>query len=254
MEDRGYVLAVSGDSRKFYRLPDGEKLAALQAAGYLPRPLPEWELDTGDQIFGYSLWLFLSGLAVYLGYLKFRRKPAAALAGSSPAPVHPPYAGPPILLPLRLQPSRRKWIGMLVFAVVFVVGAAFMIPGQPVWGWAGVVLFGLGIPVSLIQLLPGQSYLEIDRDGFTMAGMFRKHRTAWADVAGFGVMSIHSNKMVGWNYSPGYQGQSVGRAFASVISGAQAALPDTYGMKAEALAELLNECKRRSGAMLAPTP
>ena len=43
VKDDGYVLGVSGDSKAYHPLPEPAKLQTLQAAGYLPNPLPAWE-------------------------------------------------------------------------------------------------------------------------------------------------------------------------------------------------------------------
>jgi hypothetical protein len=52
--------------------------------------------------------------------------------------------------------------------------------------------------------------------------------------------------MVGWNFVPAYAAHKAGRALSSALAGVQAALPDTYRMKAEELSALMNELKRRA--------
>jgi hypothetical protein len=248
IQDDGYVIGISGESKKYYPLPQGERLEALQKAGYLPRPLPPYELEPLDLVFGYSLWIFLLGCAVYGAYVYLRPKRAASSpaprAGEVPRP--PPYSGPDFALPMKLYPSQLKTLGLLLICIVFVAGGLFMAREQPLMGYLCAGFFALGIPVMLINLLPGQAYLELAEDRFTFAGVFRKNTIYWKDVAGFGVASVRGNKMVGWNFVPEYAAQKTGRALASTLTGVQAALPDTYRMKAEALSALMNELKRRS--------
>jgi hypothetical protein len=251
IQDDGYVIGISGESKKYYPMPQGERLEALQRAGHLPSPLPPYQLETLDLVFGYSLWIFLLGCAVYGAYVYLKPKRGAPLpapaAPTSAAPrPHSSYSGPAIVLPMRLYPRRLKTLGLLVFCIAAVAGGLFMAREQPLIGYLCAGFFALGIPVMLINLLPGQAYLELAEDGFTFAGVFRKNTIYWKDVAGFGVASVSGNKMVGWDFVPEYAPQKTGRAVASTLTGVQGALPDTYGMKAEQLSALMNELKRRS--------
>jgi hypothetical protein len=70
VSDDGFVLAVSGDPRKYYPMPDAQKVKMLQASGYLPNPLPPWELSLFDKLFGNSLWLLIAGFIAYFGAKK----------------------------------------------------------------------------------------------------------------------------------------------------------------------------------------
>lgn len=65
VKDNGYVLGISGNGDKYIPLPEGVELEALQAQGYLPKPLPPIGLGWFDYLLGYSLWwalLFLFGV------------------------------------------------------------------------------------------------------------------------------------------------------------------------------------------------
>jgi len=44
VEDRGYVLGVKGQSKRYYPMPEGEDLARFQNAGTLPDPLPPYKI------------------------------------------------------------------------------------------------------------------------------------------------------------------------------------------------------------------
>lgn len=95
LEDAGYVLGVKGESKRYYHMPQGEELARFQRAGFLPDPLPRYEIGTLDYVFGYSLWwgLALAGLAIWWGDRKKKQKAAAANPGPA-APGAPPTRPP----------------------------------------------------------------------------------------------------------------------------------------------------------------
>lgn len=64
VHSNGYVLGVTGDSRKYIPLPSGPALQELQAKGLLPNPLPPARLGWLDYLVGFSLWwalLFVVG-------------------------------------------------------------------------------------------------------------------------------------------------------------------------------------------------
>jgi hypothetical protein len=110
--------------------------------------------------------------------------------------------------------------------------------------WFGLLpsaFFGLGLVVSLILLLPGSSFLELDANGFVIRNVFRDSRLSWADIDGFETRRLGMRKFVTLNFARGYSASSRVRALAKGMSGAEGALPDTYGMSAEDLANLMNQ-------------
>lgn len=66
VSDDGYVLAVRGENGSYFPMPSGDRLQALQTAGSLPSPLPAYSLPVMDYVLGYSLWLILLGMGLYL--------------------------------------------------------------------------------------------------------------------------------------------------------------------------------------------
>lgn len=247
VRDEGYVLGVSGESRRYFRMPEGEQLAALQRAGRLPDPLPTFALTRLDLAFGHALWIFLGAMGLWAAYAWLRparRNPAGLPASTPPAP--PAWDGPEIVLPMRLVPGRGKLFVLLLVCSGFVATGLWLADKEPLMGYLTAGFFALGIPVFVLNMLPGVAYLVLDREGFTFASLFRKHTVRWADVAAFCIWRAGGNRMVGWQYAPDYKPQAAGRAFARALTGVQGGLPDTYGMKAEKLAALMNELKRRS--------
>ncbi len=154
-----------------------------------------------------------------------------------------------------LRPGRLTWLLVLAISLAFVaVGLLALLGPRPVeqedaWAmWLCVGFFGLVAGVALLQFLPQSSFLRLHADGFTVRTLYREANYRWEDVDTFGVMAIRHNKMVGFNYAPHFdQAKRLRRAVAG-LAGFEGALPDTYGMKAEELADLMNEYKYRHEA------
>lgn len=146
---------------------------------------------------------------------------------------------------LILRPSKIRMGLFLALCLAFTVVGGLMIYGNQRAGWYVVIVFGLGSLVFAVQLLPGSSYLLLEPDGFTVRALYRSQKYGWAEVERFGVTHIGGNKTVAFDFSSEYGKGRVARRVAAGISGYEGALPDTYGMKPEQLAELLNEWKAR---------
>ncbi len=135
-----------------------------------------------------------------------------------------------------LRPSPLKWLVMVALSAGFVWMGVVIMGTHPLVAWSGIVFFGLCGAVGVLNLLPGASRLLVDDDGFEIRSLFRRSRVRWADVARFGTMRIGLNTMVGFDFVDGYRGSDRLRGINRNLSGFQAALPDTYGLKAAALA------------------
>jgi hypothetical protein len=132
---------------------------------------------------------------------------------------------------------------VLLLCSGFVAGGVLMIRDGHKAGWFPASFFALGIPVALIQLLPRSSFLTVDEDGIEFCALFRKCRLKWKDISEFGVYSRESigiGNTVGFNYSPSYERLPTMRLLNKTLVGFEAALPDTYGLPAEDLANLLS--------------
>jgi len=141
---------------------------------------------------------------------------------------------------LTLRPSPKRWLLMIALSVVFIVVGTRIVDGHPLTGGLAIGFFGLCVLIGIVNLLPGASHLRLDDAGFEMRSLFRSHRVGWSDVAAFGVAQIALNRMVGWNFVAGHVGHERIRKLNTGLSGFEAALPDTYGRSANALAETLN--------------
>jgi len=137
---------------------------------------------------------------------------------------------------LILQPSRKKWAGLLLFCLLLCVVGGMMIREGKTAGWFPLVAFGIGAVVSVIVMLPRAGYLRLDKTGFTFCSLYRVSRFRWSDVTEFG---LGFNKLVSFNFSPCYTKHQRMREVNRAIGGFDAALLDSYGMKPEDLAVLM---------------
>jgi hypothetical protein len=148
---------------------------------------------------------------------------------------------------LLLRPSFISTLGLLLVCTIFVVLGIWMSgEGQPM-GWFVAGTFGVGVVIALVHLLPNASYLLLTEDGFETRTLYRSSSVAWDEIAFFATTTIGHNKMVVFNYSDRFDRSKRARRLARAIAGYEGALPDTYGMKADQLASLLNEWKGRFG-------
>ena len=153
--------------------------------------------------------------------------------------------------PIVLTPSRRRWTLLLLTFAAFTACSVWAFTDEPnvVFG-AGAVLFGAGLLLSVLQLVPGRAYLRIAPDGLVMRTPLKTRRLDWNDVENFTGYEIQqrygSTKHVGFDrrdLTPERQGfwKTVSRGMTGVDGG----LPDTYGFDHEELARLLNKARDR---------
>ena len=97
-------------------------------------------------------------------------------------------------------------------------------------------------------MLPGALYLELRPTGFVVCSLFRSSpQTAWSAVTPFTVTRVTAKKMVVYNHRDP-NGATLTGEIARQLVGVEGGLPDTYGMKAEELASLLNDWRQRYGS------
>jgi hypothetical protein len=147
---------------------------------------------------------------------------------------------------LTLRPSRLRWSLLLLAFVVFTTAGIAMIAAGEAWGWPVAVFFGLGIPISILVLTGRSNGLRLTPDGFAIQSL-RTSTIAWDDVEAFGTFKTAGGTMVGFTFAPSYDRATIGRALARELTESpyEGGLPDTYGMKAEELAALMEEWRSR---------
>jgi hypothetical protein len=108
------------------------------------------------------------------------------------------------------------------------------------------VFFGLVALVAPVAMLPGAGGLVLDREGFDVTSLFRRYRVRWQDTADFAavVLPPARHRMVAYNDRK--QSSSRLARMNVAIVGRNAAIPDTYGFSAEALAQLMAQWRERA--------
>ena len=149
-----------------------------------------------------------------------------------------------------LRPRKSRALLYLMLCAIFTVIGILMIADNKLMGWFVGPTFGLGVVVFILLMLPNSSYLLLKEDGFTVCSLYRTSSLKWSDIEGFEVTTIIGPKIVGFNFSSTYNRQQKVRKISKNMAGYEGALPDTYGISAKELAELLNNWKvgiRQSG-------
>jgi hypothetical protein len=149
--------------------------------------------------------------------------------------------------PLTLYPSRKKWLLFFLIGALFAAGGGWMINRGEGSGWFVLIFFGLAAIVAAAAMLPGAGGLTLDRDGFEVTNLFRSYRARWHDTAGFTAVRIpHAQMMVVYD-----DAKQSGKGLAQLnvaIAGRGAGLPDTYGLSADDLAQLMAQWRDRAVA------
>lgn len=140
-----------------------------------------------------------------------------------------------------LRQSRRKWLAILLCCAVAVAGGVETRHEQLATSWAMIVFFGLGVIVSGVAVLPGSGYLRLTPDGFEQRTMFRTSLVSWRHIDHF----ESASGSVGVVYDPDHAPDANSRKANRLVLGVDGVLTDTYGMKADDLAALMNDWLRR---------
>jgi hypothetical protein len=152
-----------------------------------------------------------------------------------------------IEIPVTLRPSKARTALLFLVSLLFVWGGILMIRDDLLAGYFVSGLFSLGLLVAVIQCIPNSAYLRLTNEGFTFCVLFRAHSVKWSEVEWFAVTRVGRRKMVGWNPTLGARQPSPLRDWNFNKFGVEEGLPDTYGLGAQALADVLNTLKEEHG-------
>ncbi|SRX53819.1 STM3941 family protein [Aequorivita sp. CIP111184] len=144
---------------------------------------------------------------------------------------------------LILKPKKITTIIWLLICTLFVITGFTVMDEKILVKWVGIIFFGLGIIVFIIELFPNSAYLKLSNEGFEVCSLYRSNFTKWEEVDGFGIFYIRFHAMVVFNYTGEHKKHKTGKKVARFLSSYQGALPQTYGVKTIKLAELMNEWK-----------
>lgn len=141
-------------------------------------------------------------------------------------------------LPLILKPSKIKNIILILISVGFISLGITLLEKNMLIAVLNIVFFGICLIIFIINMIPNSSYLTIDEKGIEMKNLFRTTFIPWQAVSGFKTKFIFVNKMVTFTIDEKL-------LESSKMKGKTGAFPDTYGMSANNLANLLNEYKAK---------
>jgi hypothetical protein len=153
--------------------------------------------------------------------------------------------------PVTMPANRRKAAAVLAGSLGFVAMGILVLrygdgeADEIFWAWAAIAFFALCAVVAAVMLLPGAGSLTLAADGFTMCSLFRKAHTPWRQASDFAVAQSGDKRMTFVGYEDARASGFAAETSRSLI-GRNAALPDTYGLTHEELAQLLTRWRERA--------
>ena len=147
---------------------------------------------------------------------------------------------------LTLKTRSLKYLVLLLLTLgVTAFGIILLLEGI-LFGWVVVGFFGFGACIAAFAVCGYRFHLVLTPEGFTMQTLILTYSYKWKDIEQFKTGWNYFIKTVWFKFSDSYESTSilgkVGRALSFDIRN----LPDTYGMKAETLTELMNTLRERT--------
>lgn len=155
--------------------------------------------------------------------------------------------GAPLPNTLRLKPGRAKWLGVFAISAGFVAIALWMGPDEdPMLFYGAGGFFLLCALVALPQMIGVGASLDLDREGFTCRTLFKSFRRKWTDCSPFAPARVGLNTMVAFETGEDIATHPGLAEINRQLVGAAGALPDTFGLSASELADLMNAFRDRA--------
>ena len=140
--------------------------------------------------------------------------------------------------PLLLKPSKIKSILLTIISTAFVCLGIVLLEEKMLIGILNIVFFGICLLIFILQLIPNSSYLKIDERGIEMKNLFKITFIPWNAVSTFRTKRVFINNMVVFDLDERL-------VETNNLKTKMGAFPDTYGMSAIQLAQLLNDYKNQ---------
>jgi hypothetical protein len=155
--------------------------------------------------------------------------------------------GDPLPDSLTLKPDRLRWLFVFLISAGFVGIALWLGPTQdPVLFWGGGGFFVFCALVAAPLMFGVGARLTLDREGFTCRTLFRTFRREWRECTFFHPVSTGMRKYVGFSTAQDEAAHPNVAAANRAVIGASGMLPDTFGMTAEDLSDLMNTYRGRA--------
>jgi hypothetical protein len=145
--------------------------------------------------------------------------------------------------PQIFKPNQLKNIILLLVSSTFVIIGIFNLDSDPNFSWVGIIFFGLGIIVSIIQFFPNSTYLKLTDEGFEVKSLFRSSFTKWTEIKDLREGQIKGNKMIFFNYTENHNKWNIGKEIAKSLTDTEGAIQSSYNIKTQQLLNLMKEYK-----------
>ena len=162
------------------------------------------------------------------------------------SPAEPTDTGAELIL----RPSRSKaWFRFFVLLSVTAVYIGLTIRySDCLLLWLAALIGVVWTFKALARALDRSACLRLTPRGFAVHERWSVLAFSWDEIRNFGVGN--RGRSVLFNYSGSDETASGARRVAHFLAGGDGALPDTYGMRAEELASLMESWRRRFGSSL----
>lgn len=148
---------------------------------------------------------------------------------------------------IELRPGRVKWVMIFLISAGFVAIAIWLGDEmEPLTRWGSGGFFALCGLIAVPQMIGVGARLRLDREGFTCTTLFKSFRRTWVECSEFAPARVGPNLMVGFSTATDETNHPRGAALSRALTGISGALPDTFGMAADELAELMNIFRQRA--------
>jgi hypothetical protein len=154
--------------------------------------------------------------------------------------------GEPMPETITLKPDRLRWLLVFAICVGFVAISLWIGPSDPMMFYGAGGFFLLCGLVAVPLMVGVGSSLELDREGFACRTLFRTFRRRWRDCSAFHPVTTGLRKYVGFSSQEDEAAHPRMAPASRAVIGATGMLPETYGLSADELADLMNRFRERA--------
>ena len=150
-----------------------------------------------------------------------------------------------------LRSKKLKYIIILLILLPFLaLGVILVLDGELI-GWALVIFFGMLAFLDGMALCSSYPYAVLTPEGYTICGTLLSSSAKWTDFEDARARWHYSGRVVMVKYSASCKGSALGKAVRA-ISFDLAIIPETFGLKAEDFAELMNKMREHALGSASP--
>lgn len=148
---------------------------------------------------------------------------------------------------MALKPDRMRWLLIFLICAGFVAIAIWLGPErEPLLFYGAGGFFLLCALVAAPLMFGVGSSLTLDRNGFSCRTLFRTFRREWKHCSAFHPVSTGLRKFVGFSTPQDETDHPRLAAANRAAIGASGMLPDTFGLSADDLCDLMNAYRSRA--------